>query len=44
MAGRATIEGVRRGDVSLADLLKLNALLDAQQAAEEQAMKDAKSK
>ena len=42
MADKCTIEGVRRGDVSLGDLLKLNALLDAQSAAEEKAMKEAR--
>lgn len=44
MAGKCTIEGVNRGDVGLGDLLKLNALLDAQAAAEEKAMKKATGK
>lgn len=44
MADKCTIEGVRRGEVGLGDLLKLNALLDAQAAAEAKAMKDVKSK
>lgn len=38
MAGHATIEGVRSGLVGLGDLLKINALMDAQAAAEKKAM------
>lgn len=30
MAGKATLEGIKTGVVSCEDLLKLNALLDAQ--------------
>lgn len=44
MADKCTIEGVRRGDVNLGDLLKLNALLDAQAAAEEKAIEKARTK
>lgn len=32
MAGHVTIEGIRRGEVTLTDLLKINALMDAQAA------------
>lgn len=39
MAGHVTIEGVNSGLVDLEDILKLNALMDAQAAAEEQASK-----
>lgn len=44
MAGKCTLEGVKQGLVTLEDLLKLNALLDAQQAAEEKAAKEAARK
>lgn len=43
MAGKCTIEGVRSGQVTLGDILKLNALIDAQMAAETKAMKKAGS-
>jgi hypothetical protein len=39
LAGHVTIDAVNRGDVTLDHLLKLNALMDAQQAAEEAASK-----
>lgn len=44
MAGHARIDAINRGEVSLGDLLKLNALMDAQAAAEAKAMKDAQTK
>ena len=43
MADKCTIEGVNRGEVTLGQILKLNALLDAQAAAEEKAMKATKT-
>lgn len=39
LAGHAAIEAVRDGRISLGDILKLNALMDAQLAAEEKAAK-----
>lgn len=43
MAGHADLGDVRRGLVSLGDILKLNALMDAQLAAEEKAAKGTKT-
>lgn len=42
IAGHASIADVNDGRVSLGDLLKLNALMDAQYAAEEKAAKKPK--
>lgn len=39
MAGYVTIDAVNRAEVSLGDLIKLNGLMDAQQAAEAEAMR-----
>lgn len=38
LAGHASIEAVRAGRISLGDILKLNALMDAQLAAEQAAI------
>lgn len=43
MAGHACIADVRSGLIGLGDILKLNALMDAQLAAEEKAAKGSKS-
>jgi hypothetical protein len=42
MGGHVTIGECRRGDVGLGDLLKLNALMDAQAAAEKKAIEKSK--
>lgn len=42
MAGKASVGEIRRGEVLLIDLIKLNHLLDAQAAAEEAAYKKGK--
>lgn len=44
LAGHVTLEAVNCGRVSLLDLLKLNALMDAQEAAEDEAAKKARGK
>lgn len=44
MAGHVSIADVRTGLIDLSDILKLNALMDAQLAAEEKAAKDGRSK
>lgn len=44
IAGHASIEAIRDGRVTLGDILKLNALMDAQLAAEEKAAKKAQQK
>lgn len=44
IAGHCTIGEIRRGEVDLGDILKLNALMDAQQAAENKAAEKAKTK
>lgn len=44
MAGHVSLEAVRDGRVGLDDILKLNALMDAQLAAEEKAINKAQPK
>lgn len=44
MAGHVSIDAIRDGRVGLGDILKLNALMDAQLAAEKKAMDKAQSK
>jgi hypothetical protein len=44
VGGLVTIGEIRRGEVSLGDILKFNALMDAQEAAEAKAVEKAKNK
>lgn len=44
MAGHVRLGEIRTGAVDLADLLKLNALMDAQEAAQERAARKTKGK
>lgn len=39
MAGKVTLGEVKRCEISLAELIKINRLLDAQAAAEKEALK-----
>lgn len=43
-AGHLQLRDVHDGAVSLLDVLKINALMDAREAAEQQALKDNKGK
>ena len=44
LAGKVSLDAVKRGDVDIIDLLKINALLDMQAAAEYREIERARSK